>query len=113
MALATAAIQTGAAAIASAINKVRLHTGDPTASSGTANLTTAPDKTVVATASNGVITIPSTNFTGGAASGPATYVSYWAGTTYYGCEPLTGDQTFNAAGEYTVDSVTITGSSPS
>lgn len=112
MALATAAIQTGAAAIAGAIDTLKVHTGDPGAA-GTANTTTAAPQTVTATASGGNITIPSTNFTGGAASGPCTYVSYWAGSTFYGSEPLSGDQTFNAAGEYTVDSVTINGSSPS
>lgn len=54
------------------------------------------------------------NFTGGAASGPATHLGFWSastGGTYYGAYPLTGDQTFNAAGEYTVTAGTVNGSS--
>lgn len=109
MALNTSAIQVGGAAIAADITKIRLHTGNPDASSGATLLTTAPDKTVVATSTGGVITVPSTAFTGGAASGPATHVSVWSGTTYRGGFALTGDTSFNAAGEYTVTSITITG----
>lgn len=109
--LITSGIQVGAAAIASDITKIRLHTADPTAGSGTTNLTTAADQTVACTSSGGVVTVPSTNFTGGAASGACTWVSVWAGTTYRGAWPLTGDQTFNASGNYTVTGITITGSS--
>ena len=111
MALVTAAVQVGAAAIAAGITKIRLHTASPSGTSGAGVLTTAADQTVTATATGGVVTIPSTAFTGGAASGPCTYVSVWAGTTYWGFYALTGDQTFNAAGQYTVSSVTVTGSS--
>lgn len=110
MALNTSGVQVGAAAIAADINKLRLHTADPSASSGTANLTTAADKTVVCSASNGVVTVPSTAFTGGAASGACKFVSLWNGTNYRGAYALSGDQAFNAAGDYTVDSITITGS---
>lgn len=52
------------------------------------------------------------NFTGGAASGAATYVGLWSastGGTFYGGFALTGDQTFNAAGEYTLTNITFTG----
>lgn len=108
--LITSGIQVGAAAIAADITKLRLHTADPTASNGTANLTTAADQNVVCTATNGVVTAPSTAFTGGTASGPCTWVSVWSGTTYRGAYPLTGDQTFNSSGAYTVTGVTITGS---
>lgn len=51
------------------------------------------------------------NFTGGAASGPVVRVGYWSASTsgtYYGGVLLTGDQSFNSAGEYTVTSVTET-----
>lgn len=52
-------------------------------------------------------------FTGGASNGACTHIGFWsqvaAGGTFYGWLPLTGDQTFNAAGEYTVTAVTITG----
>lgn len=108
--LTTAGIQVGAAAIAADITKIRLHTADPSASSGSTFLTTAADKTVTCTSSGGVVTVPSTAFTGGAANGACTHVSVWSGTTYRGGFALTGDASFNAAGEFTVTSVTITGS---
>lgn len=110
--LNTAAIQVGAAAIAADINKVRLHTADASGSAGTTNQTTAGDKTVSPTASAGVVTIPSTAFTGGAANGTIHGVSLWAGTTYRGYFAIdAGDTQFNAAGEYTLTALTLTGSS--
>lgn len=51
-------------------------------------------------------------FTGGTGSGPALYVCLWSastGGTFRGSYALTGDQTFNAAGEYTVTGITING----
>lgn len=108
MALTTALIQNGAAGIATSITQLSLHTADP-GSTGT-NETSAARKTVTATSSAGVVTVPSTAFTGGAASGACTFAGLWAGSTFLGGVALTGDQTFNAAGAYTVNSLTITGS---
>jgi hypothetical protein len=51
-------------------------------------------------------------FTGGAASGAATHAGFWSASsagTFYGWYALTGDQTFNAAGEYTVTGISIPG----
>ena len=108
--LTTAAIQVGAAAIAADITKVRLHSAATT--DGTTNTTTAADQTVTVTATGGVITVPSTDFTGGASGGSVAGFSLWAGSTFRGYFTRdSGDSAFNAAGEYTVDSVTITGSS--
>ena len=108
--LTTAGIQVGAAAIASDLTKVRLHSAATT--DGTTNLTSAADQTVTVTASGGVVTVPSTDFTGGAASGAVAGASVWSGTTFRGYFGIdTGDTAFNAAGEYTLTSLTITGSS--
>lgn len=63
-------------------------------------------------AANGDITVTGKSFTGGAASGPVAEVGLWSaatGGTFYGSFPLTGDTTFNAAGEYTVNNLTING----
>ena len=60
---------------------------------------------------NGVLSIASKAFTGGAASGPAIRVGYWSALTvgtYGGGSLLTGDQAFNAAGQYTVNTLTET-----
>ena len=59
----------------------------------------------------GVTTATSRAFTGGAASGAVVRVGYWSASTagtYGGGSLLTGDQAFNAAGQYTVNSVTET-----
>jgi hypothetical protein len=108
--LTTAGIQVGAAAIATDITKVRLHTAATT--DGTTNLTTAADQTVTCTATSGNVTVPSTAFTGGAASGPVAGVSVWSGTTFRGYFGIdSGDTTFNASGAYTLSSLVLTGSS--
>ena len=110
--LNAAALHIGGAAIATAIAYVQIHTTTPN-SSGSNEATSArqavtlSDTSVVITASGAV------NFTGGASSGPATFLGYWSAVTagtFYGYEALTGDQTFNSAGNYTLDSITITGS---
>ena len=62
----------------------------------------------------GDLTISNKAFTGGAANGPVTHVCLWSaitGGTFYGSVALTGDTTFNSAGEYTITSLTVNGSS--
>lgn len=108
--LNSAALHIGGAAIATAIRKMSLHTADP--STNGANVSTAGKVSVTPSDTGGVITIGSTDFTGGEASGDIVAVGFWdtAGTTWYGYNNIdSGDTTFNAAGAYTVDSVTITG----
>jgi hypothetical protein len=98
--------------LASLADFASLHTADP----GTTgiNETTAGRQAIVwDAAANGDISLTGTEaFTGGAASGPCQYVGLWSlasGGTFYGGFALTGDQTFNAAGEYTLTDVTING----
>jgi hypothetical protein len=106
--LTTAGIQVGAVAIAADITKVRLHSADASGSSGTTNQTAAADKTVSPTAAAGVVTIPSTAFTGGAANGAIHGFSVWSGTTYRGYFTIdAGDTQFNAAGEFTLNASPI------
>jgi hypothetical protein len=52
-------------------------------------------------------------FTGSANAGATHALFFSASTagTFYGFETLTGDQTFNAAGDYSLTALTITGSS--
>lgn len=113
MPLNDSAIQVGSAAIAADIDTAKLHTGDPGAA-GTANTTTAGSQAIALSATNGDITLDApVDFTGGAASGPCTWVSLWHGATYRGSYqiPGTDDLTFNAAGEYTLTSVSFDGQS--
>ncbi len=110
MALSDAALVVGATAIKNAITHLSLHTTGAVTSS--ANESTAARVASTGTVdADGDITWTSIAFTGGTASGPVVRVGYWSaitGGTYHGGSLLTGDQAFNAAGAYTVTSVTET-----
>ena len=113
MALNDAALVLAANAVDTAITHLSLHTTGAVTSSlnESAAARVAVNGTVDA---DGDITWTSVAFTGGAASGPVVRVGYWSALTtgtYYGGALLTGDQAFNAAGEYTVTSVVETGTS--
>ncbi|MCG7610328.1 hypothetical protein MHN83_23405 [Mycobacterium sp. CnD-18-1] len=116
MALNNAAMIVAANALRGAMVGMQIHAGDPGAS-GTANTTTAARKAIAwgAASGNGDFGLASPiMFTGGAASGAAQWVSLWStsttGGTHYGNFQLTGDQTFNSAGEYTVTALNMDGS---
>jgi len=102
----------GNAAQQAAMTHMAIHTAQPDAA-GSNQETSARQVITWVTAANGdIIATVDLAFTGGAASGPATHIGFWSassGGTFYGWLPLTGDQTFNAAGEYTVTGVTVTG----
>lgn len=114
MPLTDAALNAMADHLGTLATHVSLHTADPGAT-GLNESPAARQPVTWAAAANGDITISAQeNFTGGAASGPATHVGLWSavtGGTFYGGFALTGDQTFNAAGEYTLTSLAINGSS--
>lgn len=113
MAFSAAALDVMGDAIAAVALKVKLHSGDPGAA-GTSNTTTAGSQAVTWTSVNGQLNLSAAkNFTGGAASGAVTWVSLWDNTetTFYGRFQITsGDTAFNAAGEYTLNDISITGS---
>jgi len=111
MAFNDAALTTGAQAIANAYPYLSIHTDTSIASSAAES--TAPRVAAGwAVDSDGDITCGSKAFSGGAASGPAKRVGYWSaatGGTYGGGALLSGDQAFNASGEYTITGITETG----
>jgi hypothetical protein len=87
-----------------------LHTADPGTGGGSES-SAGRKQLSWSTASGGAVEVGSVKFTGGAASGACTHVGLWSaasGGTFYGSAPLTGDQTFNSSGEYTVDSLKST-----
>lgn len=92
-----------------------LHTATPNVDTGTNQTTHARVLHGAPAASgSGDLTITNKNFTGGAASGPVTHVGFWTAATagtFGGYFALTGDVTSNAAGEYTITSLVIDGSS--
>lgn len=113
MALNDTILNIGNAAMQTAITHAGLFTA-ATNSTGTTNVATSGRQAITwVTAANGdMVATVDLNFTGGAASGPVHSIGYWSastGGTFYGDQVLTGDATFNAAGEYTVTGITITG----
>jgi hypothetical protein len=118
MALNDATLNSLGTTLAGLITHAELHSGDPGAA-GTANQTTAARQAVTFNVdADGDLTLTGTvSFTGGAASGGCTHVSLWGGSgaatkgtgTIRGSYALTGDQTFNAAGEYNLTGLTING----
>ena len=109
-----ALLNIGATAMANASAYLSIHTATPN-DTGSNESTAARKPITFSIAANGDVTI--TNgpiaFTGGAASGPAVAGGFWSavtGGTYYGHRLLTGDQTFNAAGEYNVTAGALNGS---
>ncbi len=80
-----------------------------------ADQTSAQRRQLTSTVSGGVITATGTpySFTGTPADGATHALLFSASTggTFYGYDALTGDQAFNAAGEYEITALTITGSS--
>lgn len=113
MAFDDATLKVGADAIAARITHVSLHTTGTVTSS--ANESSAARQAVSwSVDSDGDLTAGPINFTGGTASGPVVRVGYWTASssgTYCGGVLLTGDSAFNAAGAYTVSSITETGTS--
>lgn len=91
---------------------VSLHTADP-GTTGANESSAARVSVTFSVDADGDLTIPSTlSFTGGAASGACTHVGLWSASvagTFRGGFALSGDTTFNAAGEYDVTALTITG----
>lgn len=113
MPLSDAALNIGNAAAQAAMTHARIHTAQPNASGSNESAAARLPITWVTAANGDLVMTADLAFTGGAASGAATHIGFWsqlgAGGTFYGYLPLTGDATFNAAGEYTVTAVTITG----
>lgn len=113
MALLDALLNIGANAMGTAAPYLAIHTAAPDGT-GSNQSSAARVAASWAGASGGDLTITNKLFSGGAASGPATHVGLWSassGGTFYGSQALTGDSTFNSAGEYTITTLTINGSS--
>lgn len=111
MALNDAALTTGATAIEAEITHMQLHDSNVGGSWGTG----AVGSRVAVSGSvdsDGDITWSNIAFTGLGASQAIGGISYWtasSGGSNRGGSAVTGDATANAAGEYTVTSVTETG----
>lgn len=93
--------------LASLITHVGLSTADP----GTTGLNPSAAARLPVTwtvDADGDLTTTQKNFTGGAAGGPVHSFTYWTGLTggtFRGSDPVTGDTTFNSAGEFSATPV--------
>ena len=108
MALNAASLIVASNAAKAAMTHASLHTTGAVTSS-TSESAAARVAISWTTDGSGNLTVGSTAFTGGAASGAVVRVGYWSASTagtYYGGSLLTGDAAFNAAGAYTVTSIT-------
>lgn len=111
MALNNTALNTGSTAIAAQITHLSLHTtGAVTSSANESAAARQPSGMALAGGGPG-LAASNIAFTGGTPNGPVVRVGYWSaltGGTYLGGALLTGDQTFNSAGTYTVTSISET-----
>lgn len=112
MALNDTILNAGNAEMQSLMTHAAIHTAQPNGSGS--NESSAGRQAITwETAANGDLVVTTDlGFTGGSSGGAATHIGFWSASsngTFYGWLALTGDQTFNAAGEYTVTGVTITG----
>lgn len=113
MALSTFALNSCATHYASIATKVSLHSADPGAT-GANETSAARQDAAWGTASGGAVSLSGAeNFTGGASTGAVTYVGLWdASANFLGGFQIpsggSNDLTFNAAGDYTLDSLVIT-----
>lgn len=115
MALFTNAIQVGSAAIADVLDYAQFHNGDP-GGAGTDNVIAGGRAAIVMVAASGNMALDeSVTKTGLDPLETVTHISFWSaasGGTCYGAAPRTaGDAATNAAGEYTLEAISIPGSS--
>jgi acetylornithine/succinyldiaminopimelate/putrescine aminotransferase len=113
MALLDATLDIGMTAIAGACGYLALHSADP-GTTGANPTSAARVAATWSTSTNGDIVTTNKAFTGGAASGAVLYVGFWSaatGGTFRGSQIIPtsagNDLAFNAAGNYTLNSVAI------
>lgn len=115
MSFSNSAMLVGGNAIRAALGGMQLHADNPGVG-GAANNSSAgmqvPTWSTVTGSGNFGLAAP-VAFTGGTANGPCTYVSLWSNATgsgtWYGNFALSGDLTFDSNGDYTVETLDLTG----
>lgn len=113
MALNDQILNIGANAMRTAMAWVSLHSQIPDLS-GSDETTAARRPSAWAAPTNGDLSSASINFTGGAPNGHIEALGFWSSDvvgSFYGFYQLTGDEIFNASGQYTVTAFTLVGSS--
>lgn len=110
MAINDTLLNIGANAIRSAATHISLHSALPNAA-GSNETTAGRQAAGWGSVSAGDFSLSSAlAFSGGAANGAVTHIGYWSAATagtFYGSQPVSGDATFNSAGEYTLTAAAI------
>jgi hypothetical protein len=121
MPLNDACLNIGGEAMRVAITHLSLHTAIPDATGSNHSTAARQAAGWGSTATGGDFSTTNRAFTGGTPGGNCTHVGFWSsagtgspatGGTFYGYQALTGDTTFNSAGEYTITSLIVQGTSP-
>lgn len=111
MALNDAGLNAMGDGLAAVVTHASIHTADP-GTTGTSESSAGRQAVTISVSAAGVMTLTNVAFTGGASSGAVFSIGFWDASTagnFYGDQAIeTGDTTFNAAGEFTVTSMTIT-----
>lgn len=115
MPVTTAVLNAAADGAVAILGFASLHTADPEPSGGNevAGGGYARQAITWNAATGAVSGLNGTLSFDGPASGAATHLGLWSAVsagTFRGSSPLTGDQAFNASGEYTVTDITVTAS---
>lgn len=114
MPLDDAALQTAGNAIDGVLTHMRLHSADPGTTEANA-LGSGRVACAFTSDADGDLTLDATvNFTGLGASATVAWVTLWNASTAgvrQGKFAVTGDSTANAAGEYSITALTLTGTS--
>ena len=111
MPLNDALLNIGVNAMTAAATHLSLHSATPNAS-GSNEIGTRVAASWGSASNGDFPTLTNKAFTGLPASGPVAAVGFWSASsagTFYGYLPITGDTTANAAGAFTVTSISIPG----
>lgn len=108
--LTNAALDDLAAYFGSRVDKISLHSADPGATGANEVVTAGRQTPAWGTNGSGQLTLSSAdNFTGAPATTTVSHIGLWLAGVYRGSISRTsGDAATNAAGEYTVSSITVT-----
>lgn len=112
MAINDTLLNIGNAAMQAVALYMSTHTDTPDATGSNEGTGTRQSITWETAASGDMIVTTDVEFTDLGTSEAVEHIGFWSAATdgtFYGSLPVTGDQTANSAGEYTVTGVTITG----
>lgn len=110
MSFTNAGLNAGTNGITAAFPWVSLHTADPSTTGANEAAVARKNPSWPAASGTGDSMVTNLTFTGGVINGACTFVGLWStssGGTFGGGFALSGNQTFDSSGNYTIDSLTV------